>query len=115
MEAVCKSCHSTPWVQTHFAELDTTIEETDGMTKASTEIVEKAWHDGVENPANPFDESIEKMWIEQWLFYANTMRYSAAMTGAPDYQAFNYGWWDMQKNLQQMKDMLEIKKALPKK
>jgi len=111
METTCKSCHSTPWVQGHFAELDTVIHETDGITQAATAIVQKAWYDGVENPANPFDESIEKMWIEQWLFYANTMRYSAAMTGAPDYQAFNHGWWNMQENLQQMKDMLDIKRT----
>ncbi|MFZ1082807.1 MAG: multiheme c-type cytochrome [Candidatus Kryptoniota bacterium] len=111
METICESCHSTPWVRGHFDELDTMILETDGMTKAATEIVEKAWHDGVEDPVNPFDESIEKMWVEQWLFYANTMRYSAAMTGAPDYQAFKHGWWDMQKNLQEMKDMLDLKLA----
>ncbi len=115
METICKSCHSTPWVQGHFARLDTLIQETDGMTKAATAIVEKAWHEGIEDPSNPFDESIEKMWVEQWLFYANTMRYSAAMTGAPDYQAFNHGWWDMQKNLQEMKDMLEVKTVLSKK
>jgi hydroxylamine dehydrogenase len=115
METICQSCHSTPWVEAHFSELDMINYETDMMTKAATQIVEEAWRKHVENQANPFDESIEKMWVEQWLFYANTMRYSAAMTGAPDYQAFNHGWWDMQKNIQGMKDMLDIKLAIPKK
>jgi hydroxylamine dehydrogenase len=114
METICKSCHSSPWVEGHFDELDTVVHESDGMTKAATEVVERAWHEGVEDPSNPFDESVEKMWIEQWLFYANTMRYSSAMTGAPDYQAFKHGWWDMQKILREMKDMVNLKSALRK-
>jgi len=115
MESVCKSCHSTPWVDQHFAHLDTVIEQTDGMTKAATQLVQKAWNEGIENPKNPFDESIEHMWVEQWLFYANTMRYSAAMTGAPDYQAFKHGWWDMTRNVVDMNDMLKLKESLTKK
>jgi hypothetical protein len=38
----------------------------------------------IEDKTNPFDESIEQMWI-QWLFYSNSVTYSSAMTGAPDY------------------------------
>ena len=111
METMCKSCHSTPWVEQHFTHLDTIITETNGMTKAATQLVQRAWDEKIENPKNPFDEGIEHRWIEQWLFYANTMRYSAAMTGAPDYEAFKHGWWDMSKNLVDMKDMLELKKG----
>lgn len=114
MKTICKSCHSTPWVDQHFAHLDTVITETDGMTKTATQLVQRAWNEGIENPKNPFDESIEHMWVEQWLFYANTMRYSSAMTGAPDYQAFKHGWWDMTNNLVQMNDMLEVKKPTQK-
>jgi len=84
------------------------------MTKSATQLVVKAWQDSIEDKSNPFDEEIEKMWVEQWLFYANTMRYSAAMTGAPDYEAFKDGWWDMTKNLVQMKDMIDLKSALKK-
>jgi hydroxylamine dehydrogenase len=114
MEQMCQSCHSTPWVEQHFAHLDTIVHETDAMTRSATQLVVKAWQDGIEDKSNPFDEEIEKMWVEQWLFYANTMRYSAAMTGAPDYEAFKDGWWDMTKNLVQMKDMIDLKSALKK-
>lgn len=112
MESICQSCHSTPWTTGHFAHLDTVIHETDMMTETATQLVAKAWARGVEDKSNPFDETIEKMWIEQWLFFANTMRYSAAMTGAPDYEAFKHGWWDMSKNLQHMKDEIDLETML---
>jgi len=112
MESICKSCHSTNWTENHFAHLDSVVIQTDEMIKSATQLVGEAWEKGVEDKTNPFDEEIEKMWIEQWLFYANTMRYSAAMTGAPDYQAFKHGWWDMSKNLDQMKNTIKLKTML---
>ncbi len=112
MESICKSCHSTSWTKNHFDHLDSVIVQTDGMTKTATQLLVNSWEKGLEDKTNPFDEEIEKMWIEQWLFYANTMRYSAAMTGAPDYQAFKHGWWDMSKNIEQMKNAIEIKTLL---
>ncbi len=112
MESICQSCHSTPWTTGHFAHLDTVIHETDMMTKTATQLVAKAWAGGIEDKSNPFDEAIEKMWVEHWLFFANTMRYSAAMTGAPDYEAFKHGWWDMSKNLRHMKDEIDLETML---
>ena len=114
MESVCKSCHSTNWTENHFNHLDSIVVQTDEMTKTATQLISKAWEDRLEDKTNPFDEDIEKMWIEQWLFYANTMRYSAAMTGAPDYQAFKHGWWDMTKNIEHMKNAIEVKTLLKK-
>lgn len=115
MESICQSCHSTPRTTSHFARLDTIVHETDIMTEAATQLVARAWEKGIEDKSNPFDEEIEKMWVEQWLFFANTMRYSAAMTGAPDYEAFKHGWWDMSKNLEHMKDMIDLKSTLKEK
>ncbi len=114
MESVCKSCHSTNWTENHFIHLDSVIVQTDEMTKTATQLISKAWEKGLEDQTNPFDEEIEKMWIEQWLFYANTVRYSAAMTGAPDYQAFKHGWWNMTKNIEHMKNAIEVKALLKK-
>ena len=112
MESVCKSCHSSNWTENHFNHLDSVIVQTDEMTRTATQLISKAWKNRLEDKTNPFDEEIEKMWIEQWLFYANTMRYSAAMTGAPDYQAFKHGWWDMTKNIEVMKNTIEVKTLL---
>jgi hypothetical protein len=31
------------------------------------------------------------------------------MSGAPDYTSFKYGWWELSKNLQEMKAILDKK------
>jgi len=55
------------------------------------------------------------MWIKQWLFYSNSIRYASAMTGAHDYATFKNGWWELSDNLQKMKDMIEMKSRLLRK
>jgi hypothetical protein len=55
-----------------------------------------------------FNEAIEKKWVEQWLFYANSTRFASAMAGA-DYGVFANGRWYLSKNLQEMMDWLEFK------
>ncbi len=109
MQAVCEGCHSTSWTNQHFARMDTTIAEADKMVAASTQLLSQAWTDGIVDKTNPFDEAIEQMWVKQWLFYANSLRYAAAMPGAPDYATFKNGWWDLTNNLQEMKDMIDVK------
>ncbi|HWR58270.1 MAG TPA: multiheme c-type cytochrome [Thermodesulfovibrionales bacterium] len=110
MKGVCNSCHGVDWINGHFAKLENTIKETDKMTLAATALVSEAWEKGLEDKSNPFDETIEKMWIKQWLFYSNSIRYASAMTGAPDYAAFKNGWWYLSENLQNMKDWIDLKK-----
>jgi len=114
MSGVCNSCHSTSWVNRHFAKLDNTIREVDSMTLASTLLLVEGWNrglaEGLPHGKNPFDEAIEQMWIRQWLFYANSIKYASAMTGAPDYASFKNGWWNLTENLQQMKDWVELMK-----
>jgi hypothetical protein len=109
MKNICKSCHSTDWVNGHFSKLENTIRETDEMTLAATKLILSAWEKGIQDNSNPFDEEIEQMWTRQWLFYSNSIRYASAMTGAPDYTAFKNGWWYLNENLQHMKDFIELK------
>jgi mono/diheme cytochrome c family protein len=101
MEGVCRSCHGTTWAQGFFADLDTTIAESDRMTREATALLERGWASHRADPANPFDEPLEHQWIAQWLFYATSLRYAAAMSG-PDYATFKYGWWDLTANLAKM-------------
>lgn len=114
MSMVCTQCHATSWTNHHFAKLDHTILEVDQMSLASTQLLLEAWKqqltEGLPQGKNPFDEAIEQMWIRQWLFYANSVKYASAMTGAPDYATFKNGWWNLTENLQQMKDWIEFKK-----
>jgi hydroxylamine dehydrogenase len=111
---ICNSCHSSDWVNLHFEKFLNTVKETDQMVLAATQLMDSAWKKKIEDGSNPFDETIEKLWIEQWLFYANTVRYASAMTGGYDYTGFNNGWWELSKNLEEMKDLMELKELKQK-
>ncbi len=106
MKSVCKSCHSTTWTDQHFDRFDQMSVEVDQMVLASTTLMVHAWEQQLADQTNPFDEVLEQLWIKQWLFYANTIRYAAAMTGAQKYAAFTDGWWDLTHTLQEMKDKI---------
>jgi hypothetical protein len=106
MVKLCQACHSYTWVDGHFEQMDSTIAEADKMVFSATQIVKEAWDYGYAYPKNPFDETIEQKWIEQWLFYANSTRLASAMSG-PDYGAFKNGWWNMTTNLQDIYEILK--------
>jgi hypothetical protein len=112
MKKVCLSCHSHGWVEGHFARLENTIRTTNEMTLTATKVLLAAWDKGVAKGLaqkdSIFNEAIEKKWVEQWLFYANSTRFSSAMMGA-DYGAFANGRWYLSKNIQDMVDWLESK------
>jgi hypothetical protein len=103
MEKNCKACHSRSWVEGHFNKFAHTVMETDKMVATSTNIMADAWKKGLANKKNPFDEKIEHLWIKEWLFYGNSVRYGSAMSG-PDYTAFKNGWWDLTNNLEKMRN-----------
>ncbi len=114
MSGVCNACHGTSWVDRHFSKLENTIKEVDSMTLASTLLLVESWGEGlaqgIPHGKNPFDEAIEQMWIRQWLFYGNSVKYASAMTGAPDYATFKNGWWNLTENLQHMRDWIHFKR-----
>ena len=114
MKNVCRGCHTTGWITDHFAKMDNTVRETNDMVLAATKLMTEAWDSGAEDRTNPFDEQVERLWVKQWLFYANSVRYASAMTGAPDYAAFKNGWWELSDNLQKMRDTIDQKVSLRK-
>ena len=97
------------WVNRHFEKLDKTITKSNEMTATSTKVMLDAWQKGIEDRSIPFDEPIEQMWVRQWLFYTNSIRYSSAMTGAPDFTSFNHGWSDLTNNILNMKSAVDFK------
>ncbi|MEJ2716362.1 MAG: multiheme c-type cytochrome [Deltaproteobacteria bacterium] len=114
LQKVCRACHGEDWVNGHWARLENTIKTTDEMTRTATEIVSKAWDEGLADRKNGlFDEAIEKQWVEEWLFYANSTRFAAAMMGA-DYGVFANGRWFLSNNIQDMLDRLRFLKAIKK-
>ncbi|WP_316347151.1 multiheme c-type cytochrome [Desulfuromonas acetoxidans] len=114
MKNVCSGCHAQQWVDGHFARLDRSIETSNYMTLQATKVLSTAWEEGLAQGlpqgANPFDEAIEMKWIEQWLFYGNSVRFATAMGGV-DYGVFADGRWTQAKNLQEMADYLKFLRA----
>jgi len=108
LQKVCRSCHTLDWVNGHWERFENTIKTSNQMTLTSTQILKNAWKAGVASDSpSIFDEAIEKQWVEQWLFYANSTRFASAMMGA-DYGVFANGRWFMSKNIQQMLDHLKF-------
>ena len=112
MQGVCLACHSRGWVDGQFALMENTIRTTNEMTLAATRVLMSAWDKGAARGLSQkdsiFNEAIEKKWVEQWLFFANSTRFASAMVGA-DYGVFANGRWHMSKNIQEMVDWLEFK------
>lgn len=109
MKHICRNCHTTDWIDGHFAKLEATINETNRMVHSSTELMFKAWDEGWADISNPFDETIEHKWLAQWFFYADSIRFGSAMMG-PDYTTFKNGWWELTTNLFQLRDLLQSQK-----
>lgn len=108
MIGVCRSCHNRDLVDGHFDKLAHTILETDRMTLSATDLMQRAWDLGLADRANPFDEPIERLWMKQWLYYANSIRLGSAM-GGPDYASFETGWFDLTTHLREMQEWIDTK------
>ena len=113
MQKVCLACHGANWVNGHWERFENTIQTTNAMTLTATNILLEAWARGqAKGPAQKdslFNEPIEKKWVEQWLFYANSTRFSSAMCGA-DFSVFDNGRWKMSQNVAEMKEWLDLHK-----
>ena len=111
MAKVCGSCHSQGWVQGQFRRLDQTIKEADAMVLAATRLMQGAWDQGLAQSLakgdSPFNEYLERLWVQQWLFYANSTRFASAMMGA-DMGVFDLGRWEMGMTVQRMHDWLRL-------
>jgi hypothetical protein len=112
MKKVCLACHSRQWVDGQWTRFENTLETTNRKTLTATKILLAAWEKGaargLAQKDSIFNEAIEKKWVEQWLFFANSTRFASAMAGA-DYGAFANGRWYLNKNIQEMADWLDFK------
>lgn len=103
MTQVCRACHSTSWVNGFFHRFATVVDDVDTIVLATTDLMETGWIEGLADREHPFDEPVEIAWVTQWLFYANSVRYAAAMSG-PDYAAFKNGYWNLHKTYRDIED-----------
>lgn len=117
MHRVCFSCHSREWVDNHWTRFENTIRTTNASTLTGTQIMQTIWEKnlarGISQKDSLFNEGIERKWSDLWLFYANTVRFSSAMSGG-DYGVFENGRYFMTGQIQEMKDWLDLRMNLPK-
>ena len=83
MQATCRSCHGSSWVDGHWRRYHITIEVTNASVRVLTEMMSDAW-----------------------LFYANTVRFASAMAGGGDYGVFADGCNRLSKSVSEMHDWL---------
>lgn len=118
MQASCLTCHDQSWVDGHWSRFVNTIQTTNASTLTATQIMMEIWKLGLavnlEKGGNPFDEFIEKVWSDVWLFYANTVRFASAMGGGGDYGVFADGRYHMMKAVRELEDWLQSRKSQKK-
>ncbi len=103
-QQICLNCHGSSWVNGFWQRFENTIQETNASTLTSTQIMSDIWETGLADAENPFDEYPERLWSDQWLFYANTVRFASAMGGGGDYGVFADGRYQMTKRLFELED-----------
>ncbi|MGM0682280.1 MAG: multiheme c-type cytochrome, partial [Thermodesulfobacteriota bacterium] len=112
MSKICSACHGQSWIDGYHERFLKVLEATNDMTLTSTQIMIKAWEEGavkgLEQEDSIFNEAMEKMWVQNWLFYANSTRFASAMSGA-DYGVFANGRWYQSLNIQKLSDYLDFK------
>ncbi len=103
-------------IQTHWDRYEHTIAETNQSVAIATTIMAEIWKQGfaqgLSQNASPFDEAIEKTWCSTWLFYANTIRFAAAMAGGGDYGVFAEGRYQLTRNIAELNDWLELRTGI---
>lgn len=113
MTATCRACHDASWVAGHFQRLDHAIATSNATVRTGTAIMETIWKQGLAyglgQDASPFDEAIERKWTDVWLFYANHVRYSAAMAGGGDMGVFENGRYHLAKTVVDMQDWRNLR------
>ncbi len=115
MQATCLACHGTSWVEGHFRRYHNTIKRTNAEILTLTDMMREAWQlgfaRGLDQGANLFDESVERQWSDAWLFYANNVRFAAAMAGGGDYGVFADGRYHLSSSIIDLHEWLERRKA----
>jgi hypothetical protein len=104
MTRTCRACHDQSWIDGHFRRYENTLVTTNAAVQTATQVMQRIWKDGLADPANPFDEAIERRWSDAWLFYANATRFSASMAGGGDYGVFADGRYQLSQTIFELDD-----------
>ena len=113
MQKVCAGCHDTSWVTGHWKKFEHVVQATDAELRTATGLMQEIWKKGLAQGLsmgrNPFDEAIEKKWHLNWLFYANSIRFTAAMAGGGDYGVFAGGRYQLSLGIAEMQEWYNLR------
>ncbi|MBD3237063.1 MAG: hydroxylamine oxidase [Candidatus Eisenbacteria bacterium] len=116
MQRICLTCHDAGWVDGHFARYEAAHEETNAATRTCTQILQGIWSDGYATGpgagGSPFDEAVEQIWMDVWLFHANSIRFAAAMAGGGDYAVFANGVYELAASAKELRDWYALRRRL---
>ncbi|NNG00987.1 MAG: hydroxylamine oxidase [Desulfobacteraceae bacterium] len=106
MTAICLNCHGSSWVNGHFQRYEHVIQQSNASVQTATQLMDQIWRKGLArgpyHKGNLFDEAIERKWVDIWLFYANSVRFTSAMGGGGDYAVFANGNYSLSQQLSEM-------------
>jgi hypothetical protein len=118
MQAICLKCHAASWVDGHFKRYRNTIQASNQAVKTATTLMQWAWSQGLarglDQKENPFDEALERLWCDTWLFYANTVRFTSAMAGGGDYGVFADGRYQLSSSVFELEHRIYQRRATAK-
>jgi hypothetical protein len=113
MQAACLACHHRSWVDNHWRRFLNTIEQTNAAALTGTQIMTDIWKRDLAadhtKGGNPFDDYIEKVWSDAWLFHANSVRFASSMGGGGDYGVFAGGRYHLMKSVQELEDWRKLR------
>jgi hypothetical protein len=116
MQKVCAGCHDSSWVAGHWKKFEHVIEATDAEIRTATGLMQEIWKkgfaEGLDRGKNPFDEAIEKKWHLNWLFYANSIRFTSSMAGGGDYGVFAGGRYQLSLRIAEMHEWYDMRLKL---
>ncbi|MFO7883319.1 MAG: multiheme c-type cytochrome [Desulfobacteraceae bacterium] len=88
MQQICKQCHGKRWTESHYTQMDKTVEEYNEVYfKPARAKLDLLYEKGLLDDTKFFDERLEVEYYELWHHEGRRARMGAAMM-APD-----YSWW----------------------
>ncbi|MCK5565582.1 MAG: hydroxylamine oxidoreductase [Planctomycetes bacterium] len=104
MKSVCMACHSPGWTDSHFVNLDRTVENyNENYFKPAKKLIDELYEKKLLDKTKKLDEKFEYEFYELWHHEGRRARFGAAMM-APDY-AWWHGFYELKKRSMELEDL----------
>jgi nitrate/TMAO reductase-like tetraheme cytochrome c subunit len=97
MQAVCKNCHNTTYIENFYHQFDSLVElYNEKFARPAQKFMNDLKADGVLNPDAPFEHEVQWVFWELWHHEGRRARHGASMMG-PDYTHW-HGMYEVSKH-----------------